>query len=333
MKIKEFNGMNVLVDKKLELMFAIHAVYLKNHPEARDKLDFIETPPVKYLDELEQLINSKEHQELINAILEFKDESTCVEIALSLDENYNFDSTIAHLDYIEPYLGNVNLEKFVEQFKTFAYEIKWDSFFENHKSFYQELFSSFCDFPRDLNLNDIKNFYGKMSQSYNYIPSILINGGFSHSDKLGNLYYIRGILWHEEKNKFYYDKDYLLECLFHEFSHPNVNYLVDANISLFTNLDKLFEDALKHNLPKTYSSQKSTLLYEYFVRANAFILTTKYYPEMLIDDWILEHGFSYLGEITEFTIQNMSKYKNYEEFFIQEMISFMNNILNRDKIL
>lgn len=325
MKIQELNGLNIKIDKKLELMLAFHAVYLKKHPEMEEEFNFIEIPPIYYLEELEQLINVNNYQKLVDALIEFKDESTCVEIALGLNDNYELDENKIRHEHIDEFLGNVILEDFVRNFKSLAMEIKWDEFFDNHKEFYQKLFSTFCDFPKNLDLNDIQNFYGEKATSYNYIPSILMNGGFSYNNKLGNLYYIRGIQWVEEKNNFYYDKEYLLECLFHEFSHPIVNCLVDKNLHAFTNLNKLYDNAIEHNLPKTYS-KNYTLLYEYFVRANANILTRKYYPNAKIEDWILEHGFLYLNDIIDYTIKNMVKYNNYKEFFEFELISFITKI-------
>lgn len=325
MKIKEFNRLNVIIDKKLELMLAIHAVYLKKHPEVSEELNFIETPPVEYLNELTSLLNSIEHQELIDAILEFTDESTFVEIALGLNDNYELDKSKTNIDKISKYLGSVNLADFIEKFKSFALKIRWDEFFYNHKEYYLNLFSTFCDFPENLNLDDIERFYGSKTRIYNYIPSILMNGGFSYSDKLGNLYYIRGIQWWNEKNRFHYDKEYLLECMFHEFSHFIVNSLVDKYFTLFTNVDKIYQDALKHNLPTSYNS-KRVLLYEYFVRANANILTRKYYCNACIHNWIIQHGFTYLNDIIEYTIQNLSNYANYEELFKIGLIGFLNEM-------
>lgn len=330
MKIKEFNGLNVTIDKKLELMLAIHAVYLKSHPEAGDKLDFIEVPPIDYLNELESCLNSTNHQNLIDAILEFKDESVCVRIALSLNDNYELDRSKSNLDKISKYIGSVILEDFVENFKTFAQKIRWNDFFYQHKDYYLKLFSTFCDFPSDLNCNDFERFYGRKVTSYNYIPSILMNGGFGYSDSFENLYYIRGIQWSKEKNRFYYDKEYLLECMFHEFSHPIVNSLVDKYTALFTNLDEIYQDAMKHNLPISYNNKK-ILLYEYFVRANANILARKYYFNARIDDWILQHGFIYLNDIIDFTIQNMSKYGNYEELFKTELVVFLNELIDNKR--
>lgn len=330
MKIKEINNLNIIINKNLELMLAIHAVYLKKHPEATDELNFIETPPISYLNELEVLLNSAHYQELINAILEFTDESTCVEIALGLNDNYEIDKNRANIDEISKYIGSVTLADFVEKFKTFALEIRWDEFFLNHKDYYLKLFSAFCDFPNNLDLGDIESFYGQKATSYNYIPSILMNGGFSFSDKHGNVYYIRGIQWWKEKNRFHYDKEYLLECMFHEFSHPIINSLVDKYLALFTNIDKIYQEALKHNLPTSYNN-KRVLLYEYFVRANANILVRKYYCKANISDWILQHGFIYLNDVTDYTIQNLPNYANYEELFKTKLASFFNEMLENQR--
>lgn len=330
MKIKIFNELNVIIDKKLELMLAIHAIYLKTHPEAIDELDFIEIPPINYLNELENLLSSVSHQELIDAILEFTDASACVEIALGLNDNYELDQSKANLDKISRYIGSVNLENFVENFKNFAIQIKWDDFFFQHKDYYLELLPSFCDFPEDLDLGDIESFYGQKATNYNYIPSILMNGGFSCLDRLGNMYYVRGIQWWKEQNKFYYDKEYLLECMFHEFSHPIVNSLVDKYLNHFTDLDGIYQDALEHDLPTSYNS-KRTLLYEYFVRANANIMTRKYYSDASISDWIIQHGFTYLNEIIDYTLQKLPEYQNYEELFKSELVCFLNDIQKKKR--
>ncbi len=56
MIIKAFNNLNVICDKKLELILAIQAVYIKNFPDKSEELDYVEIPPIPYLNELEQII-------------------------------------------------------------------------------------------------------------------------------------------------------------------------------------------------------------------------------------------------------------------------------------
>ena len=325
-QIKNFNGLNVQLNKCLELMLAIHSVYLKEHPEYVDEFNFVEVPPIPYVNELEPIINSEEHQNIINDLIAFTDESECIIIALALTDDYELDKEKANLIQINKYLGNVNLEEFIKKFKEYANKINWNSFYESHQQFYIQLYSQFCDFPENLDLNDINNFYGNKDSKYNYIPSILMNGGFGIKNMDNNMYYIRGIQWWDEEKRFYYDKEYLLECLFHEFSHPQVNSLVDKYYDLFTNIDIIFDISKENNLPKTYENKK-TLLYEYFVRANACILTLKYYPDSKISEWILQHGFNYLNDLIEYTYNNISKYNSYEDFFKNGLINYVNNVL------
>ena len=325
--IKNFNGLNVQLNKNLELMLAIQSVYLKEHPEYSEKFSFIEMPPIPYMNELELIINSVEHQNLISDLMEFIDEGECINIALALNSDYELDKEKANLIQINKYLGDVNLDEFIHSFKEYANKINWNSFYQNHQQFYIQLYSQFCDFPKDLDLNDINNFYGANETNYNYIPSILMNGGFGFKNMDNNMYYIKGIKWWKEEDRFYYDKEYLLECLFHEFSHPLVNPLVDKYYDLFTNIESFLKSSIDNNLPKTYQDGR-TLLYEYFVRTNAHIMTLKYYPESEIDDWILQRGFKYLNDLVSYTSDNINKYNNYEELFKNELINYINNVLS-----
>lgn len=324
-QIKNFNGLSVRLNKSLELMLAIHSVYLKEHPEYVDEFNFVEVPPIPYVNELESIINSEEHQNIINDLIAFTDESECINIALALTDDYELDKEKANLIQINKNLGNVNLEVFIKNFKEYANKINWNSFYESHHQFYIQLYSQFCDFPENLDLNDINNFYGNKDSKYNYIPSILMNGGFGIKNMDNNMYYIRGIQWWDEEKRFYYDKEYLLECLFHEFSHPQVNPLVDKYYDLFTNIESFFKDSIDNNLPSTYQNRR-TLLYEYFVRTNASILTLKYYPDSKVSEWILQHGFNYLNDLIDYTNNNISKYNSYEDFFKNELINYVNNV-------
>lgn len=104
---------------------------------------------------------------------------------------------------------------------------------------------------------------------------------------------------------------------------------MDKHLASFTNLNKLYNEAIEHNLPKAYN-KVNILLYEYFVRANAHILTKKYYPNTQIGDWILEHGFLYLNTIIDYTVQNISKYNNYKDFFELEMINFIIDLIEKE---
>lgn len=334
-KIKEFSGLKVIYDKKYELICAIHAVYLLSHPELRDdEMEWVETPEIPYMEELEKIINSVEHQSLIDIILGdgFFEESTSINVALCLDDKYDVIDEKIDNTFFERFSDYETLYSFALELKNFASAIKWDEFFENHKEFYLNLTEDFCEFPKNLELSDLEKYFSKKKTTYYYIPSILMNGGFGAQDGLGHHYYIRGFQYDKEQEKFSYDLSYLCECLFHEFSHPCINPLVDKYFSLFTNIDEIYEDSIKNGLPKPYQ-KKTTLLYEYFVRASAKALNLKYYSDSDFG-WVITGGFPEIEILTKFIIENRWKYEDYEEFFVEELIPFMNNILNyQDSIL
>ena len=334
MEVRKQNGLNIFIDKKYELILAIYAVYLKNNPSMREQLDWIEVPPVAYMDELETIINSKEHNEILDILIGFEDCGTPINIAVGLDDNYNVDDKKLNRELIDRWFSYEELQRLSYLLKKYADSIGWDEFFYKHKIFYISLVDRFSSFPENLDLTDINSFYKIVPNSYRYMPSILMNGGFSASDVQGNYYYIRGFEFDLESKDFYYDVSYLSECLFHEFSHPNINPLVDKYYKLFTNIDLIYKDAIMHGLSKIYSANKRSVLYEYFVRANAFVLNQRYYPDIKVEDdeWILTHGFRFLPQLVEFITLNMSNYSSYEEFFKAELIDYMNNILKKDLI-
>ena len=77
-----------------------------------------------------------------------------------MNDNYEINNEKINFDDLTKYLGGVDINKFARNFKSYAEKINWDNFFDNHKNFFIQLLSKFCDFPSNLNLNDIEIFYG-----------------------------------------------------------------------------------------------------------------------------------------------------------------------------
>lgn len=335
MLIKQFNGMNVEINKQYELILAFHAVYLLKHPEDREILDFVETPDVDYVKELEGLIKPDDYPELEKYIMNFTDCGVPEHIAIGMNDKYEIDDNKTKLDYFIEDIEYGTVYGFAEEIQKLASDVNWDSFFENHKKTYEEFVSKVCNFPDDLDLNDIEKYYSKKENSYTYVPSMLINGGFGPSDKYDNLYYFRGFYFNDETKEFESDNEYLVECLFHEFSHPIVNPLVDKYLSNNKDLEKLFNIAKDNGLFKVYSNIKESLMYEYLVRANAYILASKYFKDIepIENDWVIEHGFTYLPDLVYFTSENLTKYKNYEEFVEKAIPQFMSLCIEKSKVI
>ena len=336
MFIKKFNGLNIEINKQYELILAFHAVYLLKHPELREEeLDFIETPNIEYMHDLEKLIISENYLEMIKYITNFTACTVPICFGISINDEYEIDYKKIDTEQINKFMEYGSIEGFASELEKLATDINWDEFFENSISFYKKFVDEYCKFPDDLDLTDISKYYKVQPKSYTFISSVLMNGGFGPSDKEGNLYYNRGFYYDEEKQCFADDNEYLVECLFHEFSHPIVNPLVDKYLSGTDILESFYQDALKNNLLKTYCNCPEIVMYEYLVRANAYILTSKYFKdsmEPIEDDWVIPHGFTYLPELVYFTINNLSKYENYEEFVSKAIPEFMSSCITSDMI-
>ncbi len=326
MKIKKLKGLEIIIDKEYELILAFYAVYLSKHPELRKEFDFIEIPNIKYVGELKKLITIENYKEIVKYLINFSDCSAPIVMAVGI-ENYEVDYEKIQDKEIEKYMGYGTIEGFSKELKRLANDINWDNFILNHKPFYEEIVENVCLFPKDLNLRDIEEYYSIKPSSYTFIPSVLMNGGFGVSDKKGNLFYNRGFQYNEKKQKFEVDSEYLVECLFHEFSHPIVNPLVDKYFLNTQLLEQFYEIAVKNNLHPVYADNKSTVMYEYLVRANAYILAKKYFKDIMPaieDDWIIEYGFTYLPDLVLFTENSLTSYKNYEQFVREAIPEFMN---------
>lgn len=326
MKDNSNNQLIIDYNKQLELVLGIHAAYKRQHSELSEKLDWVECPDVDYVNELIKLIDIDNQKELCDYIKNaFDDCSTVPDIAINMNNNYEF---IGNVNQIKPLMYG-SVAEFCHLVKNLSLKINWDSFFDKYYNYHQELLHKFTCFPKELDLNDINNFYNSKDVKFHYIPSILMNGGFGFHNDNNNLYYLRGIQYNKETNQFEFDKGYLLECLFHEYSHSFVNPLVDKYFAEFDS-NKIYQNALQNNLHCEYNNAK-TVIYEYIVRCNANVLTRKYFANPYLD-FHKKVGFINIEELIEYTINNRYKYKTYEEFFQKGLINFMNSMVKDESL-
>lgn len=322
---KKPNKLNVIILKQYDLILSLIIAYLKKYPEQYNEYDFIEIPPVKYIDEICSLIDIDKYLEIKKYIEGFTDEASAICLAVALNDQYMLHSNIDK-DYLSKLISYGTIEGFADELRKVATNINWDYFYNSHSNFYNYLISELTDFPSNMNLGDINEYYG-LNDDYEfyYIPSILMNGGFGPSNN-NKLYYAKGFIYNDETEQIEYDPEFICEALFHEYSHPFVNKIVDKYFDRFSNIDDIYKSSIENGLPKTYHNKK-TLLYEYFVRSNAYTLTKKYYPNVEIEDWVIKLGFTYLPQLADFVYYHHSKYDNYEKFFVNELINYVNNDL------
>ena len=190
MLIAKLNNMNIEINKQYELILAFHAVYLLKHPELKkDELNFIETPNIEYMHDLEKLIIPENYPEMIKYITNFTDCSVPINLAVGINDLYEVDYKKIQSEQINKYMKYGTIEGFALELKKLALDINWDDFIKNYIPFYKKIVDEYCKFPDNLDLSDIARYYSVKPKTYTFIPSVLMNGGFGPSDKEGNLYY------------------------------------------------------------------------------------------------------------------------------------------------
>lgn len=316
--------MKIQILKQYELLLALHILYLKNNPDMEDEFDFIEIPNISFVDEIIDELSKYDCSELFKYIENFNASEIPVEIAIGLDDNFEINQTKMKIEYINNNMNYGSLSEFVQLLKEFSIKVNWNNIYNRNKNVYDKLINDFNELNYSSFVSDINNFYGTSNIEYNYIISIFMNGGFGVSDKDGNLYYIKGFKYNIDNKEFEYDIPFIIECMFHEFSHPNVNPLVDNYYEQF-NIEELYKEAIQNNFPKCYQNKK-TFLYEYFVRACANTLVNNYYPNTKIEDWIINLGFIHLQELSDYIYNNYKKYDKFENLFTFKLIEYFNNL-------
>ena len=332
MILKKINGMNILIDKKYELILAFYVVYLLKYPQFKDRFYFIETPNIEYVAELKNMIAVDQYSNLIKYIMNFTDCSVPINIAIGMNESYEIDYEKICYKKVVQYMKYGSVEGFAFEIKQLAENIHWDDYFLSQRNFYERLVNEVCLFPDNLDLADLETYYSIAPLNYVFIPSIFINGGFGPSDKRGTYYYNKGFVFNESIHKFIVNPSFLVETLFHEFSHPVVNFLVDKYFKNTYLLKRFYEITLSNNLHPAYQGESNFVLYEYLVRANAYILSKKYFKEEMRNiekDYMIDYGFSFLPDLVSFTEQNLMHYANYEEFVQKAIPGFLENCIKK----
>lgn len=314
--------MKIYSSKIYDLLLALYIVYLRNNPDMVDEFDYIERPNIEYVNKIITEFSKYDCNELFKYISCFNEISIPINIAIGLTENYEIDQNIMKVDYINSNMNYGSLNDFVLLLKEFALKVDWNKIYNKNRFIYNELINEFDKIDYSKFLTEINNFYGNESKSYNFIISIFMNGGFGIKDNQGNLYYIKGFKYNMDK--FEYDMPFIIECMFHEFSHPSVNPLIDKYYELFS-IDKIYQEAIDNGFPKCYQDKK-IFLYEYFVRANANVLVNKFYPNTKIEDWIINYGFIHLQDLSDYIYNHYKKYDKFEHLFINELIDYFNNM-------
>jgi len=320
----------IKIDRRVEILMAIIIAY-KNMEGIKKKdleeLDFVEYPDIPYAKELTSKINITKYKEIIPYIESDFDCSYYANLYLYFDKDMNFTD-----EYQEVFPGLKN-NGFASIVKKIYDNEKIEEVFNKYKDTFKEMLSVFKN-VNNLDLTkDCSKFYNSTNTIYDIVASSLFNGGFS-SNKGNYVSFLKSIGYKD--NNFFVTEYYFIVCLFHEYSHHFVNPLVDKYINYF-NITNLRNESFNNGLPKPYQGEIQTYLYELIVRSNAEYLSLKYINKEDYNDdmeYNKEIGFLYVEDIMNLIKERKNNYNTYEEFFVNELIPFINNLnLKRSKLL
>lgn len=316
------------IDPRIELLYGLQYAYYFDEGNIKPWLINFQN---EYTNNLIKAFNIKEFKELSSWLekdyLGFYDSTSS--LALLLDDNcqlknQEFDHNIKTRTGIS---DENDVMEFNKLLKEFTNEINYDQFLKSNNKMYKKILKEVIQLPSNFSVKDIEKFYGYKKGSYNIVLSPLIQGAFGVSNN-NDLYCIKGIYMKEDE---YYPKEDFLYNLFHEFSHPYVNPLYDKYKNKFKLDNEFLEEAKANGLESSYNGI-ATLINEYVVRANEYILAKKY---INLDRYISNNkrrGYIYIDLLISLIENKKNKYSSYEKFYVKELIPFFNKLRSNMEI-
>ncbi len=332
--------MNINFDKRLELIYGIlYCVNKDLNNELFSGLFKDELP--NYNKEFYTMYKKGITEEFIDFIKNYGLASNWNQpafIALSLDENYNIVENKELRENVALKNDKFNKEKLERLLKEFVVNSNYEDFYNNHKFFYDNIVNEYKKSMSKYNVFDenvIQDFYGyKLGEMniklYNFTTGSM---GILMGD---SQYYIQRVdnIGGDENNFKFKSK---INTIFHEFSHPYINPLVDKYYSEF-DFTNLYEEVKQNGLSTAYKKMiPYEILKEYLVRTIALYLESKYSDEESITKRIeieKSSGFIHIEELVKL-FDNKDNYNSFEDFFAKEIVELcidINNRINKKKI-
>ncbi len=306
------NGLNVIVDKRIEMLAIVQ--YLAGY----EMIDTSETPYLKRVDSyFSPYKNHKAvhmYKEMIAADI-FGYDAPVVTM-LYLDENFKINGVIEE-QLVRRASGHEKLNEFILQLQAFNRDTGFDKFFKQNSTYYRNEIKAIIE--KDLNdfseIQRVNEFYKVPQNSYNYIYAALFIGGYGPKIKASNgkydLYTIQGR---------FDDVEYLTYITRHEFSHSFVNPLVDKNLAELDKYNKLADPIMSKMEAINYGEWR-IMLYEHIVRAVTTAMAYKYEGEEEAEKLLKQEygsGFIYVENLylaLRKYMENNNANETFETFF------------------
>ena len=335
---EEKHGITFSVDPRVEIIFAIMSKARKEYydlllqvaPSYADD-DFIEyfaDDYSKYASKMYDIIDFEKYPNLLKwaMVILSQGEDLIPTLALKLDENFDEKENFKYYDMYEKFFTKSNYKEFYQTLKDFVENENYLEFYRSNFGEYHKMIEeSSSYYPDNMDIRDIEKFYNSEPINYSVIYSIFFNGGFGIPDD-ESLVCFKG-LWIDKDDKYYESIKETIN-LYHEYSHPIINPLVDKYWDSFENTDEFLEYSIENGLHPAYQGKEETLYYEYFVRAMSYIMASKYEDEKEELEDYKKMGFVKLEEIINFINDNFKIGDHFEEFFATKLIPYTNIIVS-----
>ena len=235
-------------------------------------------------------------------------------------------------------------EEFYALVNDFAQVSDFSGWFQSQNQYHTDLLSTvqtlLCSVP-DM-ISHLTAWYGYAHDSHSLVLSPLLGGGgyglnLMNEQGKADLFCVTS-----------YEDDadpkmpilHLAYMIFHEFSHPYVNPLVDEYFGMIEDAAALFEPIKRKMEDQAYGSWWITVV-EHFVRASELRLLQLYYPNQEQDFFLspeINKGFVYIEQVydalLEYEQERSQVGTSYDQYFPRLMQKFANiKDIPKDEIL
>ena len=324
---------NISFDKRLELLFGLQYCTFKDN---NIKQDIFQENNKQYCEDFYNLYKENASEELIEYIknggLDLYNRT--VDISDSLDKNYNIIEN-EKIKKISSNNKNFDKDKLNRLLNEFIIKSNYEKFYEDHKSYYDEVVNVFkksLNYLVDYDDKMLTDFYGYKLNDFQIIVFNFTRGSFG-MDFDNKITYIANTYPLENENELVRVPNRIIATLFHEFSHPYCNplgykYFNDDSIK------NIEEESIQNGLEDCYRG--ITVINEYMVRAVQMYLSKKYIPNEYynIENDIKRHqskGFVHIDELLEL-LSKKEEYDNFEDFYKEQIVSFFSELNNSKKL-
>ena len=233
------------------------------------------------------------------------------------------------------------LPRFIELLNDFYVTTKFRDFFVSQSDFVEKVEQTATDYFSKIDMEWFKNFYGEVPDGNFCLVISFSNGSNNYGTKVEYLdgkedLYAITIVAIDSLNNPYFDDNWSLELIIHEFCHSFCNHLIVENYDKMKKKAEEFFKIKQDELSRQAYTNAQTMMFETLVRASAIKYMADHYQINLNRNFSIEksHGFICIEEIYKFLLnyeQHRDKYPTLKSY-MPEMVKVFNK-LNPKKII